>query len=287
MSNGSPIIILGMHRSGTTMLTKILESMGLFVGDKKRKNYEATFFQHINKWLLYQANTTWDFPTNFRYVDTDYNKSLLPYVKEYLGSPLRIKYWGKKNFVKSVGFENAPFPWAWKDPVNCITIDFWKTIFPDAKLIHIYRNPIDVAESLRLREGKRNSNRKLTSGQKIRKYFLHRDYKFVQSYYVQNIDNGINLWIEYERLNRMALMKYESETYSIKYEDFLLNPMPYLEELTNFCNLESSKLDYDAIIKPIDSTKRFQFLSHKQLVNKYHEKKHLDLFIDSGYNNIV
>ena len=39
----SPIIVIGMHRSGTTMLIKQLEELGLFVGDKKRKNYESVF----------------------------------------------------------------------------------------------------------------------------------------------------------------------------------------------------------------------------------------------------
>lgn len=39
-----PIIIVGMHRSGTTMITKMLENLGLFVGDQKEINNEALFF---------------------------------------------------------------------------------------------------------------------------------------------------------------------------------------------------------------------------------------------------
>lgn len=39
-----PIVILGMHRSGTTMITEILEQLGLFVGDQKDDNCESLFF---------------------------------------------------------------------------------------------------------------------------------------------------------------------------------------------------------------------------------------------------
>ena len=31
----SPIIIIGMHRSGTTMLSRQLEALGVFMGNKK------------------------------------------------------------------------------------------------------------------------------------------------------------------------------------------------------------------------------------------------------------
>jgi hypothetical protein len=39
-----PVIILGMHRSGTTMVTKLLEEVGLFVGDRLDENHEAVLF---------------------------------------------------------------------------------------------------------------------------------------------------------------------------------------------------------------------------------------------------
>ncbi|MBK8351014.1 MAG: hypothetical protein IPL21_04765 [Saprospirales bacterium] len=41
--NQQPIIILGMHRSGTTMITKMLENLGLFVGAEKEINHESLF----------------------------------------------------------------------------------------------------------------------------------------------------------------------------------------------------------------------------------------------------
>lgn len=283
----APIIIIGMHRSGTTMLTKILEQMGLFVGHKKRKNYEATFFQHMNKWLLYQANTTWDFPNNFNYIDSEFHAFFQTYIEEYLNSPLSVRYWGIRNFINGVRFDNCSFPWSWKDPVNSITLDFWKSVFPEAKIVHIYRNPIDVAQSLKVREGIRNTNRELTSGQKIKKYFLNRDYKFVQSYYVQNIDNGIKLWEAYETINRESLKKYAKDSLSIKYESLLKDPIPFLEKLKDHCGLNEMNFNNLDILERLDASKSYQFLKDESLCAKYDEIRHLKLLRDVGYDNIV
>jgi len=52
MKPHSPIIIIGMSRSGTSMLTRMLDELGLFVGKKLTKNHEALFFRKINDWLL-------------------------------------------------------------------------------------------------------------------------------------------------------------------------------------------------------------------------------------------
>ena len=44
MSAHPPIIIIGMSRSGTGMLAKMLEDLGLFIGKSKDRNNEALFF---------------------------------------------------------------------------------------------------------------------------------------------------------------------------------------------------------------------------------------------------
>jgi hypothetical protein len=45
-------------------------------------------------------------------------------------------------------------PWVWKDPRNCVTLPFWRQALdrPLAGIL-VFRNPIDVANSLRLRNG--------------------------------------------------------------------------------------------------------------------------------------
>jgi len=71
--------------------------------------------------------------------------------ENYIKSIRRIKYLGFIKGLKYKSLKELDFPWGWKDPRNTFTIDIWIEVFPNAKLIHIYRNPIDVAESLRKR----------------------------------------------------------------------------------------------------------------------------------------
>lgn len=39
-----PVIIIGMHRSGTSMISRMIEALGLFQGKEKDPNNEAFFF---------------------------------------------------------------------------------------------------------------------------------------------------------------------------------------------------------------------------------------------------
>ena len=41
----SPVIILGMHRDICIMITKMLENLGLFVGDKKKSITKLYFLE--------------------------------------------------------------------------------------------------------------------------------------------------------------------------------------------------------------------------------------------------
>ena len=64
-----PIIIIGMHRSGTSMITRFIEDSGVFIGKKNKMgpNSEAFFFQKINEWLLYQKGASWDSTNNLNF----------------------------------------------------------------------------------------------------------------------------------------------------------------------------------------------------------------------------
>ena len=59
-----PIIIIGMHRSGTTMITEFLDQLGLFVGAKLDPNHESLFFFDLNKWIFDVGIAKVDYPQN-------------------------------------------------------------------------------------------------------------------------------------------------------------------------------------------------------------------------------
>jgi len=46
---------------------------------------------------------------------------------------------------------NGGIAWGWKDPRNSITIQFWRDVLPDLRVVVCVRNPLDVAASLQRR----------------------------------------------------------------------------------------------------------------------------------------
>ena len=55
-----PVVILGMHRSGTTLLTRILSRLGIFVGHRLQATNEPIFFRDLDNKLLSIAHAAWD-----------------------------------------------------------------------------------------------------------------------------------------------------------------------------------------------------------------------------------
>ena len=63
-----PLLISGMHRSGTTLLVEILMKFGFFPGERLDENLEATFFQRINEWVLRRSGGAWDNPNQVTFL---------------------------------------------------------------------------------------------------------------------------------------------------------------------------------------------------------------------------
>lgn len=67
-------------------------------------------------------------------------------MNHFVQSSKRKLFLGDK-YSKYNNIKDLDIPWGWKDPKNSFTIDLWKEIFPNAKVLHIYRNPIDSISS--------------------------------------------------------------------------------------------------------------------------------------------
>lgn len=276
-----------MHRSGTTMLTKMLEKLGLFIGEEKEKNYESLYFQRINRWMLAQSNTTWDFPENFRYINAHYRKNVVRAVNWNLSTLKRKQYLGWMNTLKYKSIHSINFPWGWKDPVNSITLPIWKEIFPEAFIINIYRNPIDVSRSLKERELRIEKRFKVTQKVKWHEFFLNRKFLYNQSYFVTDMSNGVKLWSEYIRLNLEHEKKYSDKFLTIRYEDFLDNPLAHIKKVADFIQLPVTENILEQSIANVDNSRKYSFLDENESVQLYKKIQNDPLLIQLGYSNIV
>ena len=261
--------------------------MGVFVGAKKRANYEATFFQQINRWILAQSNSSWDFPENIQYTNKHFEMQIQDAITRRIESYKRLEYLGLGSTLKYKNFSEIDFIWGWKDPVNTITLPIWKNMFPNAKIINIVRNPIDVAASLKYREDKKQSSFQLTPKKRYREWILDRRWIYNQSYYVMDIKNGVELWKKYVMMNEKHLAKNDSGSLSLVYEKLLANPATYLNNLAQFLGIELNKSVIDKIATNINSSNRFKFLNDAELVDFYKSICNDSLLVKYGYHNLA
>lgn len=278
-----PIIILGMHRSGTTMITKMLENLGLFVGAEKEINHEALFFWEINNWIFDLHTATAEKPYNMRYKNPACEKVILESLDYFVQSGKRKQYLGKfTSQYKNI--KALDFPFGWKDPKNTYTIDFWKYIFPNPKIIHIYRNPIDAVSSYIERDLALKNKFEWNWKKKLKRDFLISK-NFHQNFRLTNIQEGYNLWEEY--VSKARLLKQEFPNYmEIKYEDFLANPQPHLLQLTEFCDLKKDASTIDQEAKKIENSRAYAFTKNEHYVAIFEQLKNKPIVQQLGYHTI-
>ncbi len=287
MKRVSPVIIIGMHRSGTTLLSKILEQTGIFMGKKKDENNEAYFFIKFNEFSLRRAGGSWKNPNPFFKKGRKFLSSEIKRAKRYLRSFKRYEYTGWNRFFKYKSLEEIDFPWGWKDPRNSLLLDLWVSIFPNAKIIHIYRNPIDVAESLRKRSVKEFEyfNKNLYRKLKL-KYIKLKKEDFGSSEKIFSIDEGIALWETYINKIYEFEKKLNLNIFHLKYEDFLENPDKYLYKILEYLSMKN-KIDIENLVKNINKDRKYAFLKDKGLVEKYHSIKNKEILKRLGYDDII
>lgn len=288
----APVIILGMHRSGTTMVSELLEKLGLFVGEKKEVNNEALFFILMNTWLMREANATWDNPHNFRFINNFFRKNTRRVLEMHLKSRKSIDFLGSERFRRYRDIRNLDIPWGWKDPRNTFTMDIWHEIFPEARVIHVYRNPLDVAESLRVREAAKNADI-IENGLRLkgfrlwkREATLKRRVGYQDSFMLTDIHENIRLWEAYtlKALSLDSLLG--ANIMHVKYEALLENFNEQFSSILDFVGFSSKKPDLALLSSHVRPDRKYAFTRKENLVAIYTSMKQDALMERLGYGDI-
>jgi hypothetical protein len=265
-----PIIIIGMHRSGTSMITRMLEEMGLFMGAKKDKYNEARFFFHINEWLFRECNATWDNPLLLKqFLNVKEPRSYSgDYIRFLMKSPYIILFLGLGKFLRYRNLENLDIPWGWKDPRNTYTLPLWLDIFPNAKVIHIYRHGVDVAQSLKARH--EENLKRLVKVKNPKKLFywymwIRRRRHLWLTIRCASLEGGISLWEEYLRQARVHVGDLKERAIEIKYEDFLAEPIEILKSLSHFCELPVTESVIKKMAGRVKRSRAYAYMSNPTL----------------------
>lgn len=132
----APVIILGMHRSGTSCLAGSLQYAGLVLGDvhtanphNKKGNREHPEVMALHESILAANGGSWHHPP-------------------------RTIHWHDEHRTRrdaiAQTFANERH-WGFKDPRTLLVVDGWRERFSNARFVASIRHPLSVALSLQKR----------------------------------------------------------------------------------------------------------------------------------------
>lgn len=139
-------VILGMHRSGTSATTRLVNLLGLSMCRERdifsgpwnpTGHWESIRVAKLDERLIAQMGCRWWYPPP-------------------AGAPYHE--WAAK-ITTEAAFAAQVFngvheqrPWVWKDPRACLLVPFWRRALEDRfAVVLIVRHPLEVAESLQRR----------------------------------------------------------------------------------------------------------------------------------------
>jgi len=201
VSDESPVIIAGMHRSGTSIFTQLLEQGGMYAGGSwLDENHESVYFSRANRAMLGEAP----------YLLHDYGWTA-PKTDEFIAA--------RRGYAERAARDPAAFfaeragetVWGWKDPRNSLTLPVWLSVYPNAKVLHAVRDGRAVALSLSDRDGL--------------------DPAFGLALWA----------VYASRAERALEALPDDRKLTLRYEDLTANPVPVLERLFSFAGLQPSR----------------------------------------------
>jgi len=278
----SPVIVIGMHRSGTSMLSRHLGMLGINMGRRVDENEESRTTKRINQFIFRQVNASWDYvsPFTYLYSSEEHMNTIEQIVRSFIGKRFYIIHAGLYQSLAPVSHERTR--WGWKDPRNTFTIIFWKKIFPKAKIVHIYRNPFDVSLSLVARE--REYGVSIQNNFKTSLIMMLRHGGLgLSNVNILNTDNCFSLWEQYVLQAMFVEQIYQGECLSICYEDYVSNPECSLNKLIKYLEINPPDDALSLIIAQINPNNCYKYTNSDEGMKLYHKNKNNALFRRLGY----
>ena len=205
----SPIIVIGMYWSGASFLSEVLEEAGVLMGVEKDQNNESLIFSKTNELCLAKNGYDWIRPGMAELSITDEALALII-----------LRHFGFYRPYKDQIGSNVEREWGWKNPGNTFTLNIWLRYFPMARVIHIYRNGISVAENLY----QRNSEIQSQSG------FFSKD--------LEDKRYGFKLWEKYVEAAESYRHKLRDNFLGVCFEKIILGDLEEIQRLEEYLDLK-------------------------------------------------
>ena len=209
------VLVLGMHRSGTSLVTEILNTVGLWIGAEQhligasdgnpRGHFELLAGVEFDNEVLHQAGGTWDHPPAIESID-----ALVPKMRP------AVEAW----------FDGQP-ALAFKDPRLCVTLPVWIPALSafDVRIVHVMRDPLAVSRSLLTR----NAAMDLPSS-----HFAKGE---------MSSSDALALWGEYNRRACLHVERFLVPRLCVWYDELIESPATQVQRIAAFAGCGNDRID--------------------------------------------
>lgn len=266
LQQSSPLIVIGMHRSGTRLLAQILDRIGVFMGADQQADSESITFMAINEGILHQCGAFWSEPMSAHFLlsQPDFVDSLAANVRATLVARLS-DYVGRSELLS--GPDDVPMPpFGWKDPRNTFTLPVWRRLFPQARVIHIVRHGVDVAASLARRHAAALRAASGSSGPSALTVIEDHALGVLSSRRGWTLSEALTMWEQYVEKARLECAESGQTALEIRFEDLLDDPLPVVSRVAEFCNLGVPS-ESETWLDSMKSSRAFAFRRDPELIS--------------------
>jgi hypothetical protein len=257
------LVILGMHRSGTSFITRWLHSCGLQVGEQllgpglgnDGGHFEDTAFYNIHLAIL-RDNYLHD--------------------SGIITQPvLRISSSRTEQIKQLIADKNSKFEqWGWKDPRTCLFMDLYRKILPDAFCLVVIRDYQSVVVSLLKRTFAEYETQYITGKGYFSKwawYKFRRKRRF-EEFCKSKARFFLQVWVYYNEAILKTIHSLQSEKYLVINYAMLINEdAAVISQLNNIWHFQLDHSRFSDIYSEKMFSKHFeikQYINDKELVKK-------------------
>lgn len=256
------LVIAGMHRSGTSLISQWLHRCGLNLGNSllgagignMEGHFEDMDFLHFHEDTLMENNAS-------RY----------GFVRETI---TQLTNYQRQKLKGVIGFKSAlSKQWGWKEPRTCLFLDCYRELIPEAYYLVIIRDYKATVSSLVQRDFKNLETKYLARNWFSRQaWALIRRDRRREKFYRSQCEFYLNVWITYneailKNLQILPASQFIVTDHNLLHEldtkvfDRLVNKWDFLLDYTAFNKVYKEKLISDVV--DID-----QYIENKDLIEK-------------------
>ena len=226
MFERKPLVVTGMHRSGTSLVAQVLVAAGVDLGvdrspasrdggggsPERKGHFEDKRFVALHERVIQRFDSS----------------GRLLWEPDGPLAPDEAEIGEARGLVEA---RSSASPWGWKDPRTVLFLDFWAELLPEAVFLFVFRRPEHVVDSLR-----RRGDRELLQGVGALARFRY--------------GRAIRAWSDYNQRLLDFVEAHPTRSCLFEIDTFVEDPTPILDCVRSHLGIPLDPVDLLAIYDP-------------------------------------